>query len=228
MVKSRGFLLDRAMRFGKRVAVLVAAAVTAACATPAPYDYTAFRDYRPASMLVLPPVNESPEVNATYGILSQVTRPLAESGFYVVPVSLMDETFRQNGLAHPAEIHDVSPKKLMEIFGADAAVYIKIKQYGTSYAVISSETRVTVEGKVVGLRTGQVLWEGSATASSKENEGSNQGGLVGLLVTAVVHQIIGTVTDESYKYAGIASERLLFARPNGLLHGPRSPQYNAD
>ena len=74
-------------------------------------------------MLVLPPLNETPEVDASYGVLSQVTLPLAEAGYYVVPVSLMDETFRQNGLGSPAEIHEVSPRKLREIFGADAVVY---------------------------------------------------------------------------------------------------------
>ncbi len=100
-------------RWGRLAATLVVVAALGACATPpAAYDYTAFRQNRPVSMLVLPPVNETPEVTATYGVLSQVTLPLAEAGYYVVPVSLMDETFRQNGLNSPVEIHDVSPQKL--------------------------------------------------------------------------------------------------------------------
>ncbi|MFM9885248.1 MAG: GNA1162 family protein, partial [Burkholderiales bacterium] len=97
------------------VGALALTAVLIACAAPEPYDYTAFKQNRPVSMLVLPPVNESPEVTATYGVLSQLTLPLAEAGYYVIPVSLMDETFRQNGLNNAAEIHDVSPQKLREI-----------------------------------------------------------------------------------------------------------------
>jgi hypothetical protein len=209
-------------------ATLLVAAVLGACATPAPYDYTAFRQNRPLSMLVLPPLNETPEVTATYGVLSQVTLPLAEAGYYVVPVSLMDETFRQNGLNNPAEIHDVSPRKLREIFGADAAVYIKVTQYGTGYRVIDSETRVTAEARIVDLRTGELLWQGRATASSSENRSSNQGGLAGLLVSAIVTQIIETSSDTSFKYAGIASQRLLSHRANGVLYGPRSPNYQKD
>jgi len=205
------------------------AAVLGACATPpAPYDYTAFKQNRPVSMLVLPPLNETPEVTATYGVLSQVTLPLAEAGYYVVPVSLMDETFRQNGLNSPAEIHDVSPRKLREIFGADAAVYIKVTQYGTSYRVIASETRVTTQGRIVDLRTGELLWQGTATASSSENRNSNQGGLAGLLVNAIVSQIIETASDTTFKYAGIASQRLLSPKKNGVLYGPRSPNYQKD
>jgi len=220
------FSLGRAA--ARWAATLLVAAVLGACAAPAPYDYTAFRQNRPLSMLVLPPLNETPEVTATYGVLSQVTLPLAEAGYYVVPVSLMDETFRQNGLNNPAEIHDVSPRKLREIFGADAAVYIKVTQYGTGYRVIDSETRVTAEARIVDLRTGELLWQGRATASSSENRSSNQGGLAGLLVSAIVTQIIETSSDTSFKYAGIASQRLLSHRVNGVLYGPRSPNYQKD
>lgn len=216
------------MRWVRLAAVLAAVAVLGACATSAPHDYSAFKQSRPVSMLVLPPINETPDTRATYGVLAQVTLPLAEAGYYVLPVSLMDETFRHNGLNSPTDIHDVSAQKLREIFGADAAVYIKVKKYGTSYAVISSETAVAVEARVVDLRSGQLLWQGQAAASSKEGEGSNQGGLVGLLVQAVITQIIGTVSDASFKYAGIASQRLLSPGKNGLLYGPRSPNYQKD
>ncbi|MGB5079548.1 MAG: DUF799 domain-containing protein [Burkholderiales bacterium] len=213
------------LRFAAPLALV---ALLGACATPQPYDYTAFKQNRPVSMLVLPPINETPEVDATYGVLSQVTMPLAEAGYYVVPVSLMDETFRQNGLNNPPEIHDVSPRKLREIFGADAAVYIKVTQYGTSYAVIASETRVTAAARIVDLRTGELLWQGGASASSSENRSSNQGGLAGLLVQAIVNQIIETASDTSFKYAAIVSQRLLSPRKNGVLHGPRSPNYQKD
>jgi hypothetical protein len=212
----------------RRAATLLVAAVLGACAAPAPYDYTAFRQNQPLSMLVLPPLNETPEVTATYGVLSQVTLPLAEAGYYVVPVSLMDETFRQNGLDSPAEIHDVSPRKLREIFGADAAVYIKVTQYGTGYRVINSETRVTAQARIVDLQTGELLWQGSASASSSENRSSNQGGLAGLLISAIVTQVIETSSDTTFKYAGIASQRLFSHRTNGVPYGPRSPNYQKD
>ena len=229
-MKTSAFSLGiAAARWGRLAATVLAIAALGACAAPpAPYDYTVFRQNRPVSMLVLPPVNETPEVTATYGVLSQVTLPLAEAGYYVVPVSLMDETFRQNGLNNPVEIHDVSPQKLREIFGADAAVYIKVTQYGTGYRVIESETRVTAQARIVDLRTGQLLWQGGATASSSEGRSSSQGGLAGLLVSAVVSQIIETASDTSFKYAGVASQRLLSHRNNGVLYGPRSPNYQRD
>ena len=208
-------------------AVLALAVIVAGCAAPpAPVDYSAFIQAKPASLLVLPPLNDSPDVKATPGVWAHATRPLAEAGYYVLPITLVDETFRQNGLHVAAEIQDVPPQKLREFFGADAAVYLRVKQYGTSYAVVASETRVEVEGRIVDLRSGQLLWQGKAVASSAEQQQQSQGGLVGLLVAAVVKQIVGTATDAAFNFAGIADQRLLgAARVNGVLPGPRSPLY---
>lgn len=211
------------------VAAVVAAALTSGCATPAPYDYSAFRQSRPASLLVLPPLNESPDVKATSSVWAQATMPLAEAGYYVLPVALVDETFKNNGLTTAADIHDVAAPKLREIFGADAAVYLRVKKYGSTYAVLVSETRVEVEARLVDLRSGQTIWQGQAAASSSESRNSNQGGLVGLLIQAVVEQILNSATDSSFRYAGVANQRLLGApRPNGILLGPRSPNHGKD
>jgi hypothetical protein len=208
-------------------AAILALAFLGGCATKAPpYDYAAFMKAKPATLLVLPPVNESPEVNATSGVWSHATLPLAEAGYYVLPVTLVDETFRQNGVATANDAQDIPTAKLREFFGADAAVYMKIKKYGTSYAVLASETRVEVEARIVDLRSGELLWQGKAVATSAEEQQQSQGGLIGLLVTAIVKQIVGTATDASYRYAGIANQRLLGApRYNGVLPGPRSPNY---
>lgn len=214
----------------KVAAALFAAAVLAGCATPqAAVDYSAFKESKPRSILVLPPVNESPDVKATYSLLSQVTYPLAESGYYVLPVALVDETFRNNGLTNANDIQEASPAKLRDIFGADAAMYITVKQYGTSYVLISSQTVVTVTAKLVDLRSGAALWTGAASASSEEGRSNSGGGLIGMLITAAVKQIIASATDAGHPIAGIASGRLLTAgQPAGLLYGPRSPKYGTD
>ena len=108
-------------------------------------------------------------------------------------------------------------------------MYIRVKKYGTVYIVVGSETRVTVECRVVDLRTGQQIWAGSATASSQEANSANQAGLLGLLIKAVVNQIAGTVTDASFNYSGIANQRLLGAQTkNGILYGPRAAEYQKE
>lgn len=214
-------------RWAQALAGAAALLVLQGCVTPPkPYDYTAYKAAKPASILVLPPVNATPEVQATPSVLAQVTHPLAESGYYVLPVSLVDETLKQNGIHTPDDAHAIDAAKLRSIFGADAGLYLKVTRYGSVYRVINSETAVTLEAKLVDLRNGQLLWEGSASASSAEQANNSQGGLVGLLVKALVEQIVASATDRSHPMAGLASQRLLGAGTvNGLLFGPRSPHY---
>ena len=70
------------------------------CATTVePYDYTALKESAPRSILVIPPMNNSVEVTAPYSFLSTITAPLAESGYYVYPVSVIDSFLKENGLA---------------------------------------------------------------------------------------------------------------------------------
>ncbi|AQV96290.1 hypothetical protein BJN34_20660 [Cupriavidus necator] len=208
---------------------LGAAVLFTGCATSSGHtDYSAYKASRPRSIVVLPPLNESPDVKATYGMLAQVSYPLAESGYYVLPVALVDETFRQNGLTAAGDMHAVAPGKLREIFGADAALYIKVTEYGAKYRLLSSDTVVAATGKLVDLRTGTTLWQGAAS-SANSSSGNAGGGIVGALIGAAIAQAVNSTVDTSYKVAGAASNKLLSAgQPNGLLYGPRSPRYESD
>ena len=190
-------------------------------------DYSAFRESKPRSILVLPPKNQSPDVNASNSSLSVVTMPLAESGYYVFPVAVVSETFKQNGVTNPDDISSVPLKKLHDTFGADAVMYISITDYGTSYQVVNSDTRVTATARLVDSRTGKELWTGGATASSNEGQKNSGGGLIGILLTAAITQIAHTSTDKAHDIAEVTGARMFSAGSNGgLLYGPRSPNYN--
>ena len=215
----------------RQIVPLLFVLVLGGCAAPQPYDYTAYRANRPGSIVVLPPLNSSLEVAAGYAVLSRATYPLAEAGYYVFPVALVDETFKQNGLTAAHDIHNAPLHKLREIFGADAALYLEVTEYGASYKVVSSEVRVTAKARLVDLRSGDLLWSGEATASTAEDQNQvGSGNVLGVLISAVVNQIINTVDEDlGYRVAGITTQRLLGAHNSrGLLYGSRSPKYQSD
>ncbi|AMG60228.2 DUF799 domain-containing protein [Pantoea vagans] len=191
------------------------------CAQPKkPYDYTAFRASKPASILVLPAANTSPDINAAHSLNSLVTRPLAEAGYYVFPVAVVEETFQQNGLTSASDAQAVSAKRLNEIFHADSALYISISDYGSSYRVIDSVTTVTAKARLVDLRSGKEIWQGTATDNDQGNNNNN--GVIGILVSAAIKQISDNVTDKAHTVAGLTSNRLLSQNEQGgLLTGPR-------
>jgi hypothetical protein len=111
--------------------LILATLMLAGCATLPPKDYTEFRKSNPRSILVLPPINESTEVGATYSVLTTTTAPLAELGYYVLPVAIVDQFLKENGLTVPGEMQQAPLNKLHEVFGADAVMYMTIEQYGS-------------------------------------------------------------------------------------------------
>ncbi len=201
----------------------IAALVLAGCAT-APYDYTNLRQHPPRSILVLPPLNESTAVEATWGYLSTVTRPLAERGYYVFPIAVVDQFLKENGLPGAGEMHQVPLNKVTEILGADAVLFITVEEYGSKYQVLNTATTVKARAKLVDTRTGILLWEGKTVMQQNSNAGS--GGLLAAVVTAALTQVLNTASDQAHRLSGPANVILFNAKDQGLLYGPYHPQYD--
>ena len=213
----------------KFIAVTLLTIFFAGCSfkEPEPYDYSAFLQKKPRSILVLMPTNDSTEVAGSAAVLANSVAPLSEAGYYVFPVALVNDTFKQNGITEPGEIAAVPLNKLDKIFHADSVLYINIKDYGTSYVIVSSSTKVVLEAKLVDIKSGATLWQGEAEAA--EDSGNGQNSLLGMLVSAVITQVANTISDRSYDLA-VRADAYLFSRNchDCILYGPSSPHYGKD
>jgi hypothetical protein len=192
------------------------------CATQKPKDYTNFRQHRPRSILVLPPLNESTAVEATYGYLSTVTMPVAEMGYYIYPVAVIDQFLKENGLPSAGEMHQVSLEKIREIIGADAVLYTTLTSYGSKYQVLNSKTEVSVKAKLVDTRTGILLWEGEGLG---QRNSAGSGNLIADAIAAAVTQVVSQSTDEAHEVSYSANVNLLCIKDRGILYGPYHPEY---
>jgi len=193
-----------------------------ACATP---DYSAFREHKPRSILVLPPLNESVDVEATYSWLTTATAPLAETGYYVFPVAMVDAFMKDNGLPSAGEMREVSVGRLGEVFGADAVLYVTLEKWGQQYVVLSSNTVVKAVATLVDVATGTQLWKWQI--DHVESSGGS-GDLVADLVIAVVEQIVDTATDQTHQTARRANFLLFHNEKTGLPYGPYHPKHETD
>jgi len=203
---------------------MVVALLLAGCATK-PYDYTNYRAHPPRSILVLPPLNESTDMKGTYGYLSTVTRPIAELGYYVFPVAVIDQFLKENGMPTAGEMHQVPLNKVAEIIGADAVLFVTLQQYGTKYQVINSATIVRVRARLVDTRTGILLWEGEGMG--QQNSGGT-GNILGDLIAAAITQAINSGTDAAHGVCPMANYSLFYTKDHGLLYGPYSPEYGKE
>ena len=155
------------------------------CVTPPSFDYSSLRNHRSRSILVLPPLNQTTDVNAPYSYLSTITRPLAECGYYVFPVAVVDAYMKENGLPSPEEMHGVALKKIRDIIGADAVLYVTIEEWGQKYIVIQSVTTIRAKAQLIDTVSGDIIWKGTQALS----QGSGGGGdPIAMLINAAVTQ----------------------------------------
>lgn len=203
---------------------LIVAVVFCGCSAPK-YDYTNFQRHHPKSIVVLPPINESTAVEGTYGYLTTVTRPLAEKGYYVFPVAVVDNFMKENGLSGAFEMHQAPLSKIREIIGADAVLYVTLKEYGTKYIVVSSMTTVSAEAKLVDTNTGTVIWEGTASVA---HNSSGTGNPIADLIVAAVQQVVSTTTDHAHGVSAMVNAQMVHAQDTGFLNGPYHPEFGED
>ncbi|MBS0661918.1 MAG: DUF799 family lipoprotein [Verrucomicrobia bacterium] len=184
-------------------------------------DLAEFAKARPRSILVLPPLNDSTEVIASYSVLTTLTRPLGEAGYYVVPVGLADRYFRENGLTVPGEIHQIPPRKLHEVFGADAVLYVRVKQYGSKYLVLVADSTVELDARMVDARTGTQIWKCRVVQS-----GNGQAGII----EPLIYHLLNKLTDNAHATADVASQMLInpIDPKSYLPRGPWHPHFGKD
>ena len=185
-------------------------------------DYTLYQRYMPRSVLVFPPLNETAEITASDRFFPTITEPIAERGYYVIPVAVAEAMLRENGVVGPVEMRQVSYKKLRDIFGADALLDITINEWGTQYIIVSSSTRVRLSYRLIDLATGSVLWTGEGEAVDSENTGN--GNLSAVIAGALAHAISSASYDVEFPLARRVNSQVLLSDWDGLLPGPRLPE----
>lgn len=174
------------------------------------------------SVLVLPPVNNTNETLAEYSYLSTVSRPLAEAGYYVFPVVVVDAFMKENGLPSGDEMHAVPLEKLREILGADAVLYVEIEEYGQQFQIINSQTVFRAQARLVDTRSGDIVWQGQARESISSNSGDSS--LSSMVFSAVLTQVMESGSDKAHNLTRIANNSMFHYR-GGL---PRGPLYLSD
>lgn len=205
-----------------KVVLFVLLTFSLAACQVAPYDYSALEASKPRSILVIPPLNQSVDVNAPYTFISTVSKPLAEKGYYVFPVAVIDQFLKENGLPSPGEMNGVPLQKLREIIGADAVLYTTINQWGQKFQLVNSATIVDSELKLIDARSGELLW--TTRAFAQQSSGDGGGGLAGAIIGAIVEQIAGSIVDRTPTLSSAANAVAINAPNQGLLPGPYLPE----
>ncbi len=200
------------------ILLVLLAALMSGCVVQQPYDYSAINSAKPRSILVIPPLSDATDISSTYTFLSTVSKPLAEQGYYVFPVAVVDQFLKENGLPTPGEMNAIPLDKVRNVTGADAVLYVHIHDWGQKYQLLSSVAIVDSEVKLVDTRSGNLLWQ--ARIQLQQNSSDGGGGIVGALVGALADQIAGALVDKTF---GLSSQANMIAISNKMRGLPAGP-----
>jgi len=113
---------------------------------------------------------------------------------------------------------------MAQITGADAVLFLDLKQYGSKYVLLSSVTTVEVSAKLVDTRSGILLWEGRGIA--QQNGAGNSGNLLATAIAAAISQVINKKSDHAHVVSRLANVNLFEPASTGLPYGPYSPMFD--
>lgn len=172
-------------RLRRGLGILLWVVALGGCATTPRIDPMAsFHDAQPNSLLVVPIVNNSVDVQAPTSVLTTLPRVLAEKGYYVFPVNTVKTLLEFEGLYEPAEIHATPPDQLADLFGADAILYVTIHEWTAQYLLVQTTTVIDFEYRIV-HRDGTPLWSARKHLTYRPDSGSTGNNLSSLIASAI-------------------------------------------
>lgn len=199
------------------------AAALAGCATPAVRDNSAFIAASPRSILIVPVVNRSLDVDAGNYLLATLAVPLAEKGYYVFPVNTTKMVLEQEGLYESDQVHNQPPESLARMFGADAILYVKINRWDAQYLFLSTTVTVEFDYRIVS-KDGTELWKASK-AMTYTPQNNNTGHPLATLIAAVVNAAVARAQPNYMPLARQANQQVFLADPQALPPGPYAPKH---
>lgn len=154
------------------------------CATNEPFNWSPFIAADPKSILVVPVLNNTVDVDAPLYALSTLSVPLAERGYYVFPVNTVKVVLEQEGLYQGESVKELGSEVLSELFGADSVLYVEIDQWDAKYALLA--TTVTVDiNYVLDDKSGNQIWAEDVTMKYTPQQSSSGNPLVDLVAAAI-------------------------------------------
>lgn len=113
---------------------------------------------KPLAILVVPSINESTAADAGDLLNVTVTQPFTNQGYYVLPMPIVAEIFRNEGIIEGTQIKGLPTQMFKENFGADAVMFMTIESWEKNYAIIAGNVTVGIEYVLLSTTSNEILW----------------------------------------------------------------------
>jgi hypothetical protein len=182
-------------------------------------QYAKMYEEKPVTLLVMPPINNSTNVEAKDLLYTSISRPLAEAGYYVISPLLAMDILKAESAYDSENFFDASLTAFNNYFGADAVVFSIIDSWAKKGLGIQTKIRYVIKSAY----TNEILFDRSCDLYLDLSIDSGSGGALGALIDLAASAINTAATDH-IKAARKANYYILRDIPRGKY----SPDYMSD
>lgn len=198
---------------------LLCVALTGCVTQPTKKDMSAFAAAAPRSILVVPTINKSLDIDAPNYVLATLPLPIAEKGYYVFPVNTTKYVLEQEGFYEGDQIHKQPTETLAKLFGADAVLYVAINRWDAQFMLISTTVTVDFDYRIV-AKDGTEIWKENKRMQYSPQNNSNAGSVLGLIVSAVITAAMARAAPNYMPLTQQANQQVFLMGVNPLPDGP--------
>lgn len=182
-------------------------------------QYAKMYEEKPVTLLVMPPINNSANVEAKELLYTSISRPLVEAGYYVIsPLLAMDVLKAES--AYDSEIFFDAPLTTFQnYFGADAVVFSVIDTWTKKGLGIQTKIRYVIKSAY----TNEILFDRSCDLYLDLSVNSGSGGAIGALANLTASIINTAATDHI-----IAARKANYFILRDIPRGKYSPDHMLD
>lgn len=153
--------------------------------------YPGMYEEKPLTLLVMPPINNTANVDAKELLYTSISRPLIEAGYYVIPPALAMDVLRQES-AYDAELFLDRPLcQFHDFFGADAVVFSVIEDWAKQGIGIRTKIRYFIRSTT----TDRILFDRTCDLFLDLTPESESTGVLGALVDLAAAALSTALTD---------------------------------
>jgi hypothetical protein len=193
--------------------------LTGCMTPPVKPDQSALLNAAPRSILIVPTINRSLDVDAPNYVLASLPIPIAERGYYVFPVNTTKFVLEQEGFYEAERIHEQPPESLAKLFGSDAILYVAIKQWDAKFAVFTTVVTVDFDYRLVS-KMGVELWRDNKRMQYQPQNNNNAASPMAALLTSVINAAVARAAPNYMPLTQQANQEVFVTGPNALPNGP--------
>ena len=183
-------------------------------------QYPKMYDEKPVTILVMPPIDNTANVEAKELLYTSISYPLIEAGYYVISPHLSLDILKSES-AYDAEMFmDKDLAMFGNFFGADAVIFSVIEKWTKVGFGIQTKIQYIVKS----TKTNEVLFDRTCDLYlDLSSNSSSSNTLAGALTNLAVSAIQTATTDHI-----VAARKCNAYIFSDIPRGKYSPQYNTD